>query len=190
MNKCEEAEVFWWRFFNKSEIYDKLKQECLNPEKNVPLELRKLPFIKKMLKKCKGKVTGEEADKRIELFKEKADKAFPKMLKECKDTKKNYKLTEHKRSQLIKLSGLLFMLENKFISKESFNKIYNQYKSEFSLQKKTKTEADLQKDRQDQLNLVIKYYSNKNKKSLSKSKKRVYVDNKHNRELGRVGKPY
>ena len=120
MNKCEEAEVFWWRFFNKSEIYNKLKQECLNPEKNLPLELRKLPFIKNMLKKCKGKVTGEEADKRIELFKEKADKAFPKMLKECKETKKNYKLTEHKRSHLIKLSGLLFMSENKFISKKSF----------------------------------------------------------------------
>ena len=78
---CENAEIFWWKLYNNYYMYKRTRQECLNPEKYLPADVIKKPFMRKFLGTCKSRLNSGEALLKIEQLKDAADKALPNVLK-------------------------------------------------------------------------------------------------------------
>ena len=156
---CENAEIFWWKLYNRYSMYKRLRQECLNPEKYIPKNVINTPFIQKFLGTCKLKLSGGDALLRIEQLKDAADKALPNVLEKCNCKKNNYRITNRLKNRLIELSGLYFLKSNELISKKDFIALYKKYTKKYSnkaLSHKRYSRKDLRNTSSKMLNTILK----------------------------------
>ena len=155
---CENAEIFWWKLYNRYNMYKRTRQECLNPEKYLPANVIKMPFIQKFLGTCKSKLNTGEALLKIEQFKEAADKALPDVLEKCNCSRNDYRITNKLKARLIELTGLFYLKTYKLIPEKDFIKLYTSYSNRYynsQGSKKRYSKKDVQKASSRILNTVF-----------------------------------
>ena len=155
---CENAEIFWWKLYNRYYMYKRTRQECLNPEKYLPADVIKKPFMRKFLGTCKSRLNSGEALLKIEQLKDAADKALPNVLEKCNCKKKDYRITNKLKARLIELAGLFYLKSYKLIPEKDFIKLYNDYSNRYYNSKGSKkrySKKDVQKASSRILNTVF-----------------------------------
>tara|TARA_B100000242_G_scaffold289711_1_gene259938 strand:+ start:8428 stop:9219 length:792 start_codon:yes stop_codon:yes gene_type:complete len=155
---CENAEIFWWKLYNNYYMYKRTRQECLNPEKYLPADVIKKPFMRKFLGTCKSRLNSGEALLKIEQLKDAADKALPNVLEKCNCKKKDYRITNKLKARLIELAGLFYLKSYKLISEKDFIKLYTSYSNRYynsQGSKKRYSKKDVQKASSRILNTVF-----------------------------------
>ena len=154
---CENAEIFWWKLYNRYYMYKRTRQECLNPEKYLPADVIKTIY-EEILGTCKSRLNSGEALLKIEQLKDAADKALPNVLEKCNCKKKDYRMTNKLKARLIELAGLFYLKSYKLISEKDFVKLYTSYSNRYYNSRRSRkrySKKDVQKASSRILNTVF-----------------------------------